>query len=62
MFYYAGGSAGGALPALLWAWRGWPGCVALVVAVQITTAVIGLFTWTQHRRQRRASASPAFSA
>ena len=46
MFYYAGGSAGGALPSLFWTRGGWPACVALVVAVQVTTAAIALVTWT----------------
>jgi MFS transporter, YNFM family, putative membrane transport protein len=46
MFYYVGGSAGGAVPALFWTSGGWPACVALVVAVQVATAVIGFFTWT----------------
>lgn len=46
MFYYVGGSAGGALPALFWTSGGWPACVALVVAVQLTTAAIGWFSWT----------------
>ena len=32
--YYVGGSLGGVLPAGIWAHGGWPGCVALVVAVQ----------------------------
>lgn len=48
MFYYAGGSAGGAVPALFWNSGGWPACVALVVAVQIATVSIGLFTWRQN--------------
>lgn len=46
MFYYVGGSAGGALPALFWTSGGWPACVALVVAVQLATATIGLLSWT----------------
>ena len=46
MFYYVGGSVGGALPALFWTSGGWPACVALVVAVQLTTAAIGLLSWT----------------
>ncbi|MBI5084399.1 MAG: MFS transporter, partial [Acidobacteria bacterium] len=37
MFYYAGGSAGGAIPGLLWAWGGWTACVALIAAVQLLT-------------------------
>jgi predicted MFS family arabinose efflux permease len=49
MFYYVGGSAGGALPALFWSSGGWRACVALVVVVQITTAAIGYFSWTGER-------------
>jgi len=49
MFYYAGGSAGGALPSLFWTRGGWPACVALVVAVQVTTGVIGLMAWRNTR-------------
>jgi hypothetical protein len=47
MFYYVGGSVGGALPALFWTSGGWPACVALVVAVQLATATIGLLSWTR---------------
>ena len=36
--YYAGGSLGGALPALFWTTGGWTACVVLVVAVQLLTA------------------------
>jgi predicted MFS family arabinose efflux permease len=45
MFYYVGGSVGGALPALFWSRGGWPACVALVVFVQLATAAIGLLAW-----------------
>jgi MFS family permease len=47
MFYYVGGTVGGALPALFWTSGGWPACVALVVAVQLATATIGLLSWTR---------------
>jgi len=53
MFYYAGGSAGGALPALAWTSGGWPACVALVVTVQAVTAAIGLFGWNGRSRSPR---------
>jgi MFS transporter, YNFM family, putative membrane transport protein len=45
-FYYGGGSAGGALPALFWNRGGWPACVALVVAVQATGTVIAFTQWS----------------
>ena len=44
-FYYAGGSTGGALPAVLWARGGWPACVALVVAVQATGVAVAMTCW-----------------
>ena len=31
--YYIGGTVGGILPGLFWKFSGWPGCVALVVAI-----------------------------
>ena len=46
MFYYAGGSVGGALPALFWTSGGWPACVALVVGIQLLTAAIGGSVWS----------------
>jgi MFS transporter, YNFM family, putative membrane transport protein len=39
-FYYLGGSFGGTAPGWLWNAFGWPGCVALVVAVQIVIASV----------------------
>ena len=47
MFYYAGGSVGGALPAVFWTSGGWPACVALVVGIQLMTAAIGWSVWSQ---------------
>ena len=44
-FYYVGGSAGGAMPALFWNAGGWPACVALVLMVQVTTVTIALRSW-----------------
>jgi YNFM family putative membrane transporter len=48
-FYYAGGSAGGSAPAPFWNAAGWPGCVGLVVVVQLTGAVIALRSWAPAR-------------
>jgi predicted MFS family arabinose efflux permease len=48
--YYTGGSVGGALPAALWARGGWPACVALVVAVQTTGALIAFTQWVPRTR------------
>jgi predicted MFS family arabinose efflux permease len=44
-FYYAGGSLGGALPALVWDRAGWAGCVLLVIAVQAATLLIAQLSW-----------------
>lgn len=42
--YYVGGSAGGLVPGFLWPLGGWPACVALVVAVQLTSVTIAALT------------------
>jgi predicted MFS family arabinose efflux permease len=52
-FYYAGGSAGGAIPGFLWQAGGWPACVALIAAVQFFTVGLALRLWT-----RRAARAP----
>lgn len=44
-FYYLGGSVGGELPSLAWRVARWPGCVALVVFVQLTTVAIAVRYW-----------------
>ena len=38
--YYLGGSFGAAVPGLLWRLGGWPACVALLVLVQLATALL----------------------
>ena len=43
--YYVGGSLGGILPAGLWQRAGWPGCVALSIAVQILMFAIAFVFW-----------------
>jgi len=45
MCYYAGGSAGSALSGHFWNRNGWPGCVALVAAVQVLTILTATFFW-----------------
>jgi MFS family permease len=50
-FYYAGGSMGGALPALFWSRGGWVASVVLVIVVQIATAAIALTTWRPRDRE-----------
>jgi YNFM family putative membrane transporter len=46
-FYYAGGSLGGTAPGWLWQRFGWPGCVAVVVAVQMVIAGVAWTVGTQ---------------
>lgn len=53
--YYAGGSAGGAAPAVIWDAAGWAGCVALVVAIQVAGAVVALVAWTPGARRGQFS-------
>jgi MFS family permease len=45
-FYYAGGSAGGALPSLVWKSGGWTACVALVVLIQLAGVAIAMTQWS----------------
>jgi YNFM family putative membrane transporter len=44
-FYYVGGSAGSAVPGLIWAHPSWPACVALIVGVQMLTIALALAFW-----------------
>ncbi len=43
--YYVGGSLGGVLPAWIWTHLGWPGCVALVLLVQVGTLTLVWSFW-----------------
>ncbi len=43
--YYIGGSLGGILPAWIWSHLGWPGCVALVGAVQLAAITVTWLVW-----------------
>ena len=45
-FYYAGGSAGGALPSIFWMTGGWTACVLLVVGMQLVGAAIAFTQWS----------------
>jgi predicted MFS family arabinose efflux permease len=53
-FYYAGGSFGGTAPGWLWQTFGWPGCVALVIVVQMVIAGVAWTHWSHqiYRTQR----------
>jgi predicted MFS family arabinose efflux permease len=46
-FYYLGGSAGGAIPALAWSRGGWRACVGLIVGVQLVMLAIALSSWSR---------------
>jgi predicted MFS family arabinose efflux permease len=48
--YYAGGSAGSVIPGLLWRTAGWPGTVAVVLAVQLIAAMTALWSWREPAR------------
>ena len=48
-FYYIGGSAGGALPSLVWVRGGWPACVALIVSMQMAGVAIAWLCWGRTR-------------
>jgi predicted MFS family arabinose efflux permease len=43
--YYIGGSVGAVLPGLTWSIGGWPGCVAMVLAMQALMAVVIAVYW-----------------
>jgi predicted MFS family arabinose efflux permease len=43
--YYVGGSVGAVLPGLTWGIGGWPGCVAMVIAMQALMAVVIAVFW-----------------
>lgn len=48
-FYYAGGSVGSAAPSAVWSLAGWPGCVAMIVAVQSAGAMVAFTQWKSDR-------------
>lgn len=41
-FYYVGGSFGAFVPGFAYALGGWPACVALILAVKLVSAIIGI--------------------
>ncbi len=43
--YYLGGCLGSILPGLFWKRAGWPGCVVLIICIQLTTAFIAYKLW-----------------
>ncbi|MDA8424568.1 MAG: MFS transporter [Treponema sp.] len=53
-FYYIGGSVGAALLGLVWGAARWPGCVALIVAIQAFAAAVALLFWRRPRQVAQA--------
>ena len=53
--YYVGGSLGALLPAGIWAHAGWPGCVALVLGVQVAATLVTQLVWPRHPPALRAA-------
>jgi len=45
--YYIGGSFGATAPASIWKMAGWPGCVALIVSVQLFTMIVAARYWSR---------------
>jgi predicted MFS family arabinose efflux permease len=44
-FYYLGGFAGSIVPGFFWKQTGWPGCVAIIICIQMLTALIAYRFW-----------------
>jgi MFS transporter, YNFM family, putative membrane transport protein len=44
-FYYVGGSFGGFVPAGIWRDYGWPGCVTIVITMQLVMLAVMLCFW-----------------
>ncbi len=43
--YYLGGCLGSILPGLFWKQSGWPGCVVIIICMQLTTVLIAYKVW-----------------
>ena len=50
--YYVGGSLGGVLPGWVYNHLGWPGCVALIIAVQAMALAVTWLVWPADRGLR----------
>ena len=61
-FYYAGGSLGSALPGRFWNRGGWPACVALIAAVQLSTIALAALFWRPGPRLVRPDVASAVIA
>ncbi|MCW5773377.1 MAG: MFS transporter [Rhodospirillaceae bacterium] len=49
--YYLGGTLGGIVPAKAYAWAGWAGCVALIVAVLALMVCVAVPAWREKKPQ-----------
>ncbi len=58
-FYYVGGSAGSAIPGLLWGHPKWSACVALIAGVQALTIVLAASFWKPLPRSAAGAALTA---
>ncbi len=47
--YYTGGTFGAFIPGYLWNWGGWPGCVAVIVGVQVLSLCLAGVFWRSHK-------------
>ena len=54
LFYYIGGSLGAAVGGRFWSAGGWPACVGLIAAVQLTTITLAAVFWQPGKRSRLA--------
>jgi predicted MFS family arabinose efflux permease len=60
--YYIGGSAGATLPSVFWARAGWPGCIALILMVQLVAMILVVRNWPGRRRPQSAAGSATAAA
>jgi hypothetical protein len=44
-FYYLGGFSGSIFPGFFWKQTGWSGCVAIIICIQMMTALIAYKFW-----------------
>lgn len=57
-FYYLGGSLGAWVTGWFWVWRGWPGCVALLGAVSLTSLGMAYLSSQPHEKLALEDAEP----
>jgi predicted MFS family arabinose efflux permease len=57
-FYYLGGSLGAWVTGWFWVWAGWPGCVALLGAVSLTSLGMAYLSSQPHEKLALEDAEP----